>query len=329
MVFTQLVLAILLGFLYSFEWTTSPTGTKTLLAFIISIQFSGACWTGWNTANDKIDGLEKSVVYCIECLSSCFVLASAIIAEKKEGEEVDLERLTLSLQLTSYSGQMLMVGVFFPMSITVYNSFIIPVFQITWGSDGSKAEIAFQMVTTLLLAPYEILTNFCGLKGQGLGDLMSVAGEFEGSLVEMGASAADVLGGKEDDEDEDEDEDDDDGEMDVKEADAPLKELPDAPTADGAGVGVAIGVGLAPATSQAPKQVMLAPDSSAGSQSVVKEDDNDDKDAEEAIRGPLSAGAKKRLKRAVFLARVRARKTAKDGRNVEAFLSASPPLGPG
>ena len=38
-------------------------------------------------------------------------------------------------------------------------------------------------------------------------------------------------------------------------------------------------------------------------------------DAEEALRGPLSAGAKKRMKRAEFLARVRARKATRERKN--------------
>jgi len=300
-----------------------------LLVCIITIQFSGACWTGWNTANDKIDGLEKCVVYSIECLSSCFVLASAIVAEKKEGEEVNLEKLALSLQLTSYSGQMLMVGIFFPMSITVYNSFVVPLFQIAWGSDGSKAEIACQMFMTLILTPYEILTTFFGLKGGGI--LMAIAGEFEGSLVEMGASAA-GLGGSEDDEGEDKGEgeegkeDGDGGEKDAYAA--PNKEAGGVSTVDGVGVGVAIGIGAAGMTSAASlssKQVKFSPDTSKPS---VKDDEDheEDEDVEEVLKGPVSAGAKKRMKRAVFLTRVRSRKAAREGKNVEedAYYRATP-----
>jgi len=195
----------------------------------------------------------------------------------------------------------------------VYNSFIVPLFQIAWGSDGSRAEIACQMAMTLVLTPYEILATFFGLKGGDL--LMTLAGEFEGSLVEMTTTAADGMTAKADDEDEDEDaEGDGDGgeKKDASEADAPA--------ADGVGVGVAAGVGigttgvLSATANGASKQVMLSPD--ASSKPAVDEE-NEDEEAEEALRGPVSGGAKKRMKRAEFLARVRSRRAAKQGKNTE------------
>ena len=92
------------------------------------------------------------------------------------------------------------------------------------------------------------------------------------------------------------------------------------PAADGVGVGVAAGVAigttgvLSSTENGASKQVMLSLD--ASSKPAVDEE-NEDEEAEEALRGPVSGGAKKRMKRAEFLARVRSRRAAKQGKNTE------------
>lgn len=78
----QLLMATILGFLYSFAWTTSSPGTKTLLVFTIILQLSGVIWTGWYTANDRIDGVQNFVVYVLECTATCLVLASALVADQ-------------------------------------------------------------------------------------------------------------------------------------------------------------------------------------------------------------------------------------------------------
>lgn len=59
------------------------------------------------------------------------LLASSIIGETPEGEEVDLEALAQSLQLALLSTELLMVAIFLPLAVTVYNSFIVAVHSLT------------------------------------------------------------------------------------------------------------------------------------------------------------------------------------------------------
>ena len=115
----QLTTAILLGIITAQPWAQSTVGGMTVLVLLLLLQLIGAFWSFFHTANDAIDGFEKGVVYLIEATALSLLLASAIIGQKKEGEDPDLEKLALSLKLASHSATVLLAGIFFPMSITL------------------------------------------------------------------------------------------------------------------------------------------------------------------------------------------------------------------
>ena len=252
-----------------------------LLVCIIFLQLAGVAWTAWNTANDRIDGVQNCVVYSIECVATCLVLASAVVADqaKKTDGEVDVEVLAQSLSLTAISGQILLVGVFFPMSVTVYNSFVVPICQLAWSGDGSRIEIACQIFMTCILLPYEIITTFFGCAGMGAA--ADVVAEMEGSVVELTTAASDRFAGVQQ-----EDEDDDDAEEVESKVNGPS--MPP-PSLDAAGC-------VLPA-------------------SECTQPEEEEEEEEERIKGPPSAGAKKRMKREKFLARVRMRAAASQGKS--------------
>ena len=243
MVAQQIFMSTLLGIMFANAWTTTPIGTKVLLACIIVLQLMGILWTAAKTANDRIDGLQNCIVYSLECAASCLVFASAIVADQARTAdgEVDVKKLAESLSMTALSGQMLLTAVFFPMSVTVYNSFVVPIFQKMRSGDGSMVEIGCQIIMTCVLLPYEMVTTFFGCGG--LGAAADVVAEMERSAIELTSSAAEAKSEAADDEEEEEE----------------------------------------------------------AEEEALKE---------RLIKAPPSAGAKKRMKRAMFVARVRERTEA-------------------
>ena len=117
----QLTTAVLLGILTAQPWAQSTVGGISVLVILLILQLIGAFWSFYNTGNDRIDCFEKGVVYLIEAVALSLLLASSILGMKEEGEDVDLERLVLSLQLASLSATVLLAGIFFPMTITLCN----------------------------------------------------------------------------------------------------------------------------------------------------------------------------------------------------------------
>ena len=201
MVAQQIAMATLLGILFSFDWTTTPMGTKVVLVCIICFQIFGVLWTAWNTANDRIDGVQNCIVHSLECAATCFVLASAVVADqaKTADGEMDVEKLAESLSLTVLSGYLLVTAVFFPMSITLYNSFLVPLCQRLWSAEGSLMEVVCQMIMTCILLPYQMVTTMLGCKG--LGAAADIVSEMEGSIIELATSSSTVTatGDEEDD----------------------------------------------------------------------------------------------------------------------------------
>ena len=118
MIALQLTTAVVLGITFSMQWSQTTTGSKVLLATLICLQLTGAKWSISATANDKIDGAEKCIVYLFEACSTSLMLAASVVGDLSNGGE-DLDMLALSLQFSGLSAQLLMVAIFFPMSVTV------------------------------------------------------------------------------------------------------------------------------------------------------------------------------------------------------------------
>ena len=71
----------------------------------------------------------------------------------------------------------------------IYNSFVVPIVQLVWSAEGDdKRTVLCQVLFTTILLPYEMATTFFGCSGAGV--LADVAGELEGSLVELAGEAA-------------------------------------------------------------------------------------------------------------------------------------------
>jgi len=188
MLVLQLITAVIIGIL-----VVTPYG-QTLLTTIIAMQLLGVLWCAClRTANDRIDGVEKLVCYAIEAVSTTLILVSGYVAEAGESsgdEEVKLTNLTTALQLATLSASLLMVSIFFPLAITVYNSFVVPLMGLVWKAEGDCREIVSQMVLTLTLLPYELASSFLGV--DGLDNAGAVLGELEGSMVEISAASSDL-----------------------------------------------------------------------------------------------------------------------------------------
>ena len=99
---------------------------QVLLGVVLTLQLTMAWWSVSRTANDKIDGFEKCAVSLMEAVSTCLVLAASFLADREEGEPVDMERLARALELSALSVTILMGAIFLPMAITVCACAISP-----------------------------------------------------------------------------------------------------------------------------------------------------------------------------------------------------------
>ena len=97
----QLVTAAILGVTFAMEWPQSSSGGKVLLGILLFLQLATAWWSVSRTANDKIDGFEKGLVSIMEATSTCLLLAGAFLSDSAEGEALDMDRLTRSLELSA------------------------------------------------------------------------------------------------------------------------------------------------------------------------------------------------------------------------------------
>jgi len=175
------------------------------MGLLVFLQLLMGFWCLYRTANDKIDGIQNGVCSLCEAAATSLLLAAAFLAESHGGSDEDLDTLTLVLELTVISSNILLVAVFFPMVITVYNNFIVPMVGIAWKSDGDPREIVCQMLLTCLLLPYEIAGTMFGFSGgASASTMMGVVADTEGAAVEAAASSADLVRKYNDDEEEEE-----------------------------------------------------------------------------------------------------------------------------
>ena len=106
----QLVTATILGLTFAMQWPQSSSGGKVLLGILLFLQLATAWWSVSRTANDKIDGFEKGLVSIMEATSTCLLLAGAFLSDSAEGEALDMDRLTRSLELSAAGAKVLMGG---------------------------------------------------------------------------------------------------------------------------------------------------------------------------------------------------------------------------
>ena len=83
---SQLVMAALIGSLSAVPWAQTSTGSKVWLSAALTVQTLSAFWTASGTANDRIDAAEKTATFLLEGSASALMIASSVVAEKKDGE---------------------------------------------------------------------------------------------------------------------------------------------------------------------------------------------------------------------------------------------------
>lgn len=136
--------------------------------FLGLVLLSHTCCAIWaslgGTANDKVDGFEKTITYVCEGASmACLLASNLIMIVPPAGANatsidpvVELEVLSTRLQLAVISASMLMAAVFVPLGVTLYNSFVVPFFRSVWKADGNLRETLAQICTTCILVPFEV-----------------------------------------------------------------------------------------------------------------------------------------------------------------------------
>lgn len=109
----------------------------------------------------------------------------------QEGDEPNLHMLAFSLALTNVSSKLLMMPIFIPVSVTVYDSFIVPVVGKLWSLDGNGREIMCQMLTSAALLPCEVVSAMLGFNPSG--HVGQVFAEAETVGVELAAKSTQLI----------------------------------------------------------------------------------------------------------------------------------------
>ena len=216
--------------------------------------------------------MEKCVVYTLESAACGLLLAAALVTPPPDdnGGSVDTSSLVLALQLSGLSANMLMAGILFPLGITVYNSFIIPVIEVLWSSDANRGSALCTIALSCVMMPYSIATSFFDADDSGA---MDVVAELEGAGAADVASDALVVG-------------------------------------DGGGVSLATSALVATFAAKALKRAQHTPHSRDRRRNGGDDDNDGNAVAKteaerETVRVTLSQGARKRMKRERYLKRVR------------------------
>ena len=185
----QVVLAGFTGVMYALPWATTTVGGAFWQACLLAIAVINLLWTVSQTDNDRIDGIEKLLCFALEVTSIGFLLAGAIIKtlplDTLTFASTEEERVQFTLDLASHAAKLMLAVVFVPFPISVYNSFVVPIFTFVMKAEGNWRETCAQGLMTLILIPIAIAGSFCGFKS----DPAKWLGELEDAIV--GAAAAD------------------------------------------------------------------------------------------------------------------------------------------
>ena len=271
----QVILAGFTGVMYALPWGTTTLGGQVWIGCLLVIAITNVTWTACQTANDRIDGLEKFLCFALEGASIGLLLTGAILKSIPFDPSVPEatakeERLLFTLDLATWASRLMLAVVFVPFPITVYNSFIVPIFNFVMKAEGDCRETCSQALLTMILLPCDILSNFCGFSSS-----TDILAELEGAIIDTTASDISI---KNDAPDEEGGADDMDEEEYFENAEQPGSALEP--------------IRAVPATS-------VASTAAAAITAGGKEP------------GPLSKGAKARMKREEFVACMRAKRANK------------------
>ena len=193
----QLAISMQVGFLYAHPWAPSSFGTRFQLGLIVCFLFIATVWAAHGAANDRLEGWNTSLCYGMEFVATLLLFIAAYVAVPGDAASVEV-----AINLADWSVDILFYGIFVPMGLTVYDTFVAPLVLMAWKSEGTWYEILIQIVLTCMLLPLEILRTFFGwCETSSLADL---AAELEGAACEMATTSAELLVGEDDEEEADE-----------------------------------------------------------------------------------------------------------------------------
>ena len=142
----QLCIALLTGVLYATPWS----GSLGVVISLITLQAFLCCWTVLlPTGNDAFGALDVAIGYLAELTSTILILASNLMGAEADG---DTEKLASALQLAVISSQILVYSAFFPMLLTAYDSFLVPLVRVCWKSEVSRQPVSHACVCACVCA---------------------------------------------------------------------------------------------------------------------------------------------------------------------------------
>mmetsp|Transcript_55157 Transcript_55157/g.144819 ORF Transcript_55157/g.144819 Transcript_55157/m.144819 type:complete len:579 (+) Transcript_55157:80-1816(+) len=202
----QLFISLWVGLLFAHPFAPTSPGVRTQLYVITALLFLAFVWTIGGTANDKLEGYNTGLVYGLECFVSMLMLASNILAERAGDNQEDLE---FALSLAEICVQVLLLSIFVPIALTVYDAAIVPLARIMRKQGGCDRDTLVRLAFMCILVPLEIARSYCGMCNTSFADL---AAEMEDLGSELIATVADDAAAPEGEEGED-GEDGEDGEV--------------------------------------------------------------------------------------------------------------------
>ena len=127
LIMLQLVMGVVNGIFYAVPFGRTTDGGMITLAALLVLQIFGIAWCCFfPIANDLIDGWEKACVFILEAVSTGLLMASTVVSMEAKGEdeaEADLVKLSQALELASSAATVLIIAIYIPLVVTIYDSF--------------------------------------------------------------------------------------------------------------------------------------------------------------------------------------------------------------
>ena len=103
------------AFIRALVRATAPTGSRFVFVMLFAIQLTGVSWCFFlRTANDRIDGIEKTIAFVMEAIAKVLLLFSSALSDLG-----DLAQLTLAIDLAVLAADLLKWAIFVPLGVTI------------------------------------------------------------------------------------------------------------------------------------------------------------------------------------------------------------------
>ena len=137
-----------------------PWAKSTCLGAACGVQLLMAIWVVAGDPIDRLAAYSSCLVSLLECIATALLLIVVLIGDVGDGRIAEADAGALAGASTA----LLMASVYAPLSLTVYDSILLPVAAMVKGK--SCGDAIFTVLTAFVLLPVTIVTSLFGIKGR-------------------------------------------------------------------------------------------------------------------------------------------------------------------